>query len=193
MRYQIDARGKSCPVPVILAKKEADNGREDFSVIVDNQISVENLKRFGSNSGYETTVNEKGIEFEVSFLKSQDVCDSIQQTGNGAWAVFVGKERIGEGDPELGASLIKMFFYTLTQDSNIPRYIIFMNSGVKIPVENEQVVEHLKDLNGRGTKILTCGTCLNYYEIADKLQVGAVSNMYDIVDAMKAVNKVISV
>lgn len=193
MSYQIDARGKSCPVPVLMAKKEVDNGREDFSVIVDNQTSVENLKRFGSNSGYETAVNEKGSEFEISFVKSQNICDSAQTPENGTWAVFIGKERIGEGDPELGESLMKMFFYTLTQDNNIPRCILFMNSGVKIPVENEQAVEHLKALNEKGTEILICGTCLNYYEIADKLQVGTISNMYDIVDAMRTVNKVITI
>lgn len=108
------------------------------------------------------------------------------------YAVFVGREGIGEGSPELGASLLKMFFYTLAQDSDIPRYILFMNAGVKVPVDNEQVTEHLKALEEMGSEILVCGTCLNYYDIAAGLRIGTVSNMYDIAKAMKSVDKVIT-
>ena len=194
MNYQIDARKKTCPIPVVMAKKEVDNGKENFSVIVDNQTAVENLKRFGSNSGYETTVKEAGADFEVNFIRFQGSCDSLMPfPGNKDWAVFIGKERIGEGDLELGTSLLKMFLYTLAQDANTPKYILFINTGVKIPVENEQIIEHLKVLQEKGTEILVCGTCLNFYEISEKLQVGTISNMYDIVDAMKLVDKVITI
>jgi len=193
MSYQINARGKICPIPVVLAKKEVDTGIDNFTIIVDNQTAVENLKRFGTSSGYNTIVNQIGVDYEIEFIKSQDSCYSMTLQDNKSWAVFVGKEIIGEGDQELGSTLLKMFFYTVLQDENIPQYILFINTGVKIPVENEQIVEHLKDLNEKGTEILVCGTCLNFYEIADKLQVGTISNMYDIVGAMKAVNKVITI
>jgi selenium metabolism protein YedF len=85
-----------------------------------------------------------------------------------------------------------MFFYTLTQDENIPSYILFMNDGVKATTNNDQVIEQLITLSEMGAVILVCGTCLNYYNITDKLKVGTVSNMYDIVNAMKAVDKVIT-
>lgn len=193
MNYQVDARGKNCPMPVLMAKTEADSKKEAFSVIVDNQIAVENLKRFAGSSGYAVTVDAAGSDFEVHFKKSQASLEETHLTDDKSWAIFVSKDQIGEGDFELGVSLLKMFFYTLTQDSNLPDCILFMNSGVKAAVENEQVVEHLKDLHEKGVEILICGTCLNFYEIANKVQVGTVSNMYDIVDTMKAVNKVVSI
>lgn len=201
MDNQIDARRKTCPVPVIMAKKEADEGKEKFSVLVDNPTAVENLKRFGASSGYASVVKEIGSDYEVDFTKTGCSCDvpaaapedDSRAAGKKSWAVFVGKEMIGAGDPELGENLLKMFFYTLTQDENIPEYLLFMNAGVKIPVENEQITEHLKELQDKGAQVLVCGTCLNFYEIADKLQTGTVSNMYDIVGAMKSVDKVITV
>jgi selenium metabolism protein YedF len=192
MNYQIDARGKACPTPVIMAKKESDSGREQFSVLVDNQTAVENLKRFGSANGYETAVSDKGADFEIEFVKSQSLCEAAALQSNKSWAVFVSREGIGEGDPELGATLLKMFFYTLAQDRNIPQYILFMNNGVKVPANNEQVVEHLQTLKESGAEILVCGTCLNFYGLADQLKVGLVSNMYDIAGAMSTVDKVIT-
>lgn len=197
----IDARGKACPIPVVMAKKEAAAGKEEFSVLVDNITAVENLKRLGASSGFSTVARENGTDFEVKFTKVGEAYNALaavpDQTGRTAvghgWAVFIGKEQIGEGDPELGGSLMKMFLYTLTQDDDAPSYILFMNSGVNLPVRDEQVIEHLKVLQEKGAQVLVCGTCLNFYGMADNLKVGLVSNMYDIVDAMKAVNKVITI
>ncbi len=87
---------------------------------------------------------------------------------------------------------MKMFFYTLTQGEEIPDFVLFMNDGVKVPVANEQAVEHMQALQDRGTRILVCGTCLKYYKLEDSLKVGTVSNMYDIAEAMQAVDKVIT-
>lgn len=192
MYNKVDARGKACPIPVVMTKKEVDNGSENFIVLVDNKTAVENLKRFGKNSGYQTEITESNSEFEVSFTKMVDFDNCIIIDNDKKWAVFVGNEGIGEGDLDLGSSLMKMFFYTLNQDKDIPRYILFMNKGVKVATDNDQVVEQLKALQKMGSEILVCGTCLNYYNIADKLKIGTVSNMYDIVSTMKAADKVIT-
>ena len=85
-----------------------------------------------------------------------------------------------------------MFFYTLAESDDIPKYILFMNDGVKVPTLNEQAIEHLKELQKLGVNILVCGTCLSFYGLDNKLSVGAVSNMYEIISAMKEVEKVIS-
>jgi len=87
---------------------------------------------------------------------------------------------------------MKMFFFTLTQNSDVPSYVLFMNEGVKVPVGSQQAIEHLKVLAERGTKVLVCGTCLNFYGLSDSLKVGIVSNMYDIAEAMLNVDKVIT-
>lgn len=104
----------------------------------------------------------------------------------------MGQDVIGGGDRELGANLMRMFFYTLAQGEDKPGAVLFMNAGVKLPTQDEQVVEHLKALSDAGVEILVCGTCLNFYGIAEALKVGTVSNMYDIVTRMQKADKVIS-
>lgn len=194
MDSMIDARGKACPIPVIMAKKEADRGNKDFTLLVDNKTAVENLTRFGENNGFNIDVEEKGLDdFSIRFVKSAEGDTSTRvAAGKQSWAIFIGREGIGDGDPELGESLMKMFFYTLEQGENTPDYVLFMNDGVKVPVANDQAVEHLKALQDREAKILVCGTCLKFYNLEDSLKIGTVSNMYDIAEAMQAVNKVIT-
>lgn len=194
MESMINAKEKACPIPVILAKKEADRGNKEFTLLVDNKTAVENLTRFGQNNGFIITVDEKGPDdFSVRFVRSSEEEKSTGTEGaKGSWAIFIGREGIGHGDLELGESLMKMFLYTLEQGEDTPDFVLFMNHGVKVPVENDQAIEHLKALQDRGAKILVCGTCLKYYGLADSLKVGNVSNMYDIADAMQAVDKVIT-
>lgn len=196
MNNEIDARGKNCPIPVMMAKGETDRNVLSFCILVDNVTAVENLKRFGENAGYRITVTDRDADHIVSFLKTE-THSSIQNSDHpkkrsGSWAIFAGGEGMGEGEIELGASLIKMFFYTLAEDDDIPCYILFMNSGVKVPVYNEQAIKQLCILEEKGSKILVCGTCLNYYNIGEDLKIGTVSNMYDITEALKSVDKVIT-
>lgn len=193
MENKIDARGKACPIPVIMAKKEADAGVKDFLITVDNKTAVENLRRFGGNNGFKTDIIEEGDEiYTISFSKTGTANNENEKSRAGSWAVFVGKEGLGQGDPELSDTLIKMYLFTLAQGDNIPDYILFMNEGVKVPVSNTQAIEHLGELKEKGTKILVCGACLNFYNLAELLKVGTVSNMYDISEAMLAVDKVIT-
>ena len=193
----IDAKGKNCPIPVIMAKKEIDNGTDAFIIEVDNSIAVENLKKLAKSQGFFTSVKENGENFSVGFNKNCEECkeildklEEISLVGN--WAVFIGKEIIGAGIEELGKNLMKMFFYTLSESDDLPKYLLFMNDGVKVPTLNEQAIEHLREIENKGTEIMVCGACLNFYNLEDKLGAGKVSNMYDISNAMKEVNKVIT-
>lgn len=199
MGILVDAKGKLCPIPVVLAKKEIDGGAAEFTVEADNATAVENLQRLADSQGYRTTVQSADGVFSIDFTKAP--CEQARPSGADArdagpadrsWAVFVGRETVGEGDPELGGSLMKMFFYTLSQSDDLPEAVLFMNGGVKLPTLNDQVAGHLCELAGKGVDVLVCGTCLNFYGIADKLQVGTVSNMYDIVERMKRAGKVVS-
>lgn len=193
----IDAKGKNCPIPVIMAKKEIDNGGNAFIVEVDNAIAVENLKKLAKNQGFYTNVKEENGNFSVIFNKECEECNEIlteleNKSSLGNWAIFIGKEIIGAGSEELGKNLMKMFLYTLSESDDIPKYILFMNDGVKVPTNNEQAIEHLKELENKGVEILVCGTCLNFYNLESRLSVGKISNMYDITNAMKETEKVIT-
>ncbi len=193
---QIDARGKACPTPVILAKKEIDGGCRDLTVLVDNRTAVENLTRLANSAGMSVTSGENAGGLYVRLTGEGKVVENpvitCPTTGNG-YAVFIGKDAIGAGDPALGSNLMKMALYTLAQGDSAPAHILFMNDGVKLPAgEEQQVIDSLMTLSEKGTIVLVCGTCLNFYGIADRLKVGIVSNMYDILSAMQRADKVIT-
>ena len=193
----IDARGKACPTPVIMAKKAISAGESTFTVLVDNTTAVENLKRLAENQGFDAAVTEQGGAFHLAFVRTgcpacEEAVNSPLPTPGGDWAVFVGRDVIGDGDRELGTSLMRMFFYTLSQGEDRPGAVLFMNAGVKLPTLDEQIPEHLKALAADGVEILVCGTCLNFYGLTEQLQVGTVSNMYDIVTRMQKAGKVVS-
>lgn len=193
----IDARGKACPTPVIMAKKAISAGESSFTVLVDNTTAVENLKRLAANQGFDAAAAEAEGVFSVAFTRTgcaacEEAVNSPLPAPGGDWAVFVGRDIIGDGDRELGTNLMRMFFYTLSQGEDKPGAVLFMNAGVKLPTLDEQVAEHLKALSAVGVEILVCGTCLNFYGLTDRLRVGTVSNMYDIVTRMQKAGKVIS-
>lgn len=204
MNKVLDAKGKECPMPVIMAKKEIDSGNDSFVVEVDNDIAVQNLKKLANNQGFAVSVEEENSLFKVYFSKDLDKLSEVEvfnetsdkleenKTEIGNWSVFIGKEIIGAGNEELGKSLIKMYLYTISESDNLPKSILFMNDGVKVPTLNHQAAEHLRDLETKGVEILVCGACLNFYGLEEKLKVGKVSNMYYITNCMKEASKVIT-
>ncbi len=190
----VNGVGLNCPMPVIMTKKEYDNGERSLLVKVDNETACENLTRFAENLGGKAEVAAVGDIFEVSVLFEGAVADKTEgqavlaKTTND-YVVFCGSEFVGNGNDELGATLMTMFFYTLTESEDLPSSICFMNGGVKLACENEQVIEHLKELENKGVEVVVCGACLNFFSLKNK--VGKVGNMYEIVTKMQKTGKVI--
>lgn len=196
MSQIIDAKGKPCPQPVILAKQAIAAGARAFTVEVDNPTAVGNLQRLAASQGCTVQAEERadGV-FALAFERTGEACaceEAAEAAQPKTYAVFVGRDVVGDGDRELGANLMRMFFYTLLQSDDLPQSICFMNAGAKLPACDGQVVGHLKDLVEKGVEVLVCGTCLNFYGLSERLQVGTVSNMYDIVTRMQQAGKVIS-
>ena len=93
---------------------------------------------------------------------------------------------MGEGDDALGKILMKSYMYALSESSEIPEELVFLNGGVKLVTEGTEVLDSIKELERKGTKIISCGTCLDFYGLKDKLLTGEVSNMYTIVEIMNS-------
>ncbi len=201
----IDAFGKQCPAPLVMAKKEIDAGNRAVQIKVDNETSVKNLSRLGKKTGLAVAVEPIEGGFLVSYSEGDGAAEGFAgaldavvsgaqgESGSG-YAVFVGKDHVGEGDPVLGRNLMKMALYTLAEAGDAPVSLLFMNEGVRLvadPAETE-AVQSVRKLMEQGTEVLVCGTCLNFYGIADDLQVGDVSNMYDILERMREASKVIT-
>ena len=188
---RIDAGGKQCPIPVIMAKKELEAGEQDVEIIVDGPTQVGNLERLGDALGRKATSEPFGDKFLVKFANGETVKGASVAEAD-TYAVFFNTNAIGTNNSELGGNLAKMAIFTLSESERVPSYVLFMNEGVKLPAGDEpQIIENLNTLIEKGTQVLVCGTCLNFYGIKDDLKVGTVSNMYDILGAMQEVSKVI--
>ena len=95
--------------------------------------------------------------------------------------MVLSSDKMGEGEEKLGKILIKGFVYALTQLEQLPSAVLFYNSGAFLSCEDSPVLEDLKLLEEEGVEICTCGTCLDFYGLKEKLAVGNVVNMYQIV------------
>ena len=191
IEMRIDAGGKQCPIPVIMAKKQLEAGEQDVEIIVDGPTQVGNLERLGDALGRKATSEPFGDKFLVKFANGETIKGASVAEAD-TYAVFFNTNAIGTNNSELGGNLAKMAIFTLSESERVPSYVLFMNEGVKLPAGDEpQIIENLNTLIEKGTQVLVCGTCLNFYGIKDDLKVGTVSNMYDILGAMQEVSKVI--
>jgi selenium metabolism protein YedF len=91
-------------------------------------------------------------------------------------------EFLGRGNDELGMLLMSKFLGTLTESEDKPARMVFINSGVKLVAEGSWALGHLKKLENQGVEILSCGTCLDFYEITKKIGVGKATSMVNAVD-----------
>ena len=195
----VNAMGDNCPIPVIKTKKamQALTGPETIEVLVDNEIAVQNVTKLAKEQGGEVSSEKLGEkEYKVTIkmqgapaADAEVVCTPDQK---GDLIVVVYSDRMGTGNAELGKVLIKGFIYAVTQLDTLPKKMLFYNGGAKLTWEGSESLEDLKELKSRGVKILTCGTCLNYYELSDKLAVGEVTNMYDIAEKMAGASLIVS-
>ena len=177
----IDCSGKTCPLPVIEAKKVLEDKEvNEITVLVDNSISRENVMRFLESQGFSVTAMEEKGKHRIEGTRNQETTEQPSITNTKKLLVFVDGETVGRGSEELGAILMRSFLLTLKELNPLPWRIIFMNSGVKLAVDGSPYIVALNDLVAIGAEILSCGTCLDYYRVKDKLMVGRISNMYEI-------------
>lgn len=195
----VDARGLACPQPVILTKKEADIGESQITVIVDNDTAKQNVIKFGTSLQYEISTENKSDGVYITLSKKCDGNVISKEAGvelkisSNKNAYLITTDKLGRGSDDLGKILMKSFLYTLSETKPNPDFLIFLNSGVKLTTVGSDSIEDLKKMETAGTKIVSCGTCLDFFEIKGNLQVGSVSNMYDIVEIITESQKVITI
>jgi len=196
MSTNIDARGMACPLPVIATKKALEGIVSGvITILLDNAIAKENVVKFAAAHGCGVSITNQNSDFLVKITKGAFVPEQtvIDQPAAGSDTVYiVTQDTLGHGNCELGAVLMKGFMTTLLEIQPLPKTLIFMNSGVLLTIENSPVLPHLAKLAQDGVEILSCGTCLDYFEVKDKLAAGGLTNMYTIVQAMSAAAKVIT-
>ena len=190
---KVNAMGDTCPIPVIKTKKaiaEAQ-GQGTIEVLVDNEIAVQNVTKMAASEGGNVT-SEKVADKEYKITIVLDgAAKDAEEAADENLVVVVSSDRMGAGNDDLGKVLIKGFIFAVTQLEKLPKTILFYNGGATLTAEGSDSLADLKHLEEEGVEILTCGTCLNYYGLSDKLQVGSVTNMYTIVEKMAGADKII--
>lgn len=203
----IDAMGKACPVPVVLAKKAAaelalEGG--EIQVLVDNQPACDNLKNMAEGNGYtaeeemlhsgsyRVTIKVPAKTQEQLMIQSVKEGIPIQKKDSGL-VVVVSKNYMGQGSEEFGKILIKGFLFSLTQLETPPKAVLFFNSGVLLTVEGANTLDDLLELEKAGTQIKICGTCADYYSVKSTLGVGQIVNMMAITEQMASAGSVINI
>ncbi len=216
----IDAFGETCPKPVIRAMKALAESGADGSVrvLVDNTVAVENLKRLAASKqgsaevaevegGWAVTVS--GVPAELAgnpqgtdaALAEAGIACPVPGDGDAAApapaarrqvTVFVGSSTFGQGAEELGRILIKGLVYAFSQADEVPHRIVFFNDGARLTCEGSEMLDDIRELERRGCEVLTCGTCLDFHGIKDRLAVGGVTNLYAISEIALGPDKVVT-
>ena len=194
MEKIVDARGMACPLPVVNAKKAAEalHPGDTLIVLVDNEIAVQNLQRFAEHMGFSVTGEKLGEqEYTVTMhiggeaKPEPEVACAVDARKKGM-LVVLSANTMGTGEEKLGKTLMKAFVFALTKQDVLPETLLCYNSGAFLTCEGADTLEDLKLLESEGVTILTCGTCLDFYGLKEKLAVGGVTNMYDIVERMES-------
>ena len=202
MEKMINCMGMACPLPVVNAKKAAEqlHTGDVLTVMVDNGIAVQNLTRFAEHKGFGVSAQKKGDkEYAVimqiagaapAMAAQEEIACAVDSRRKGMLVVLSGNV-MGTGDAKLGTSLMKAFVFALTKQDQLPDTILCYNTGAYLTCEDADTLEDLKLLESEGVTVLTCGTCLDFYGLKEKLAVGGVTNMYDIVERMENAAQII--
>jgi selenium metabolism protein YedF len=194
----IDCRGMTCPQPVVETKKALEAaGSQEFLILVDNPTSRENVSRFAASQGYRVHVSEKQGYSALTIRKGEKVGEEggpfSKAADAGDLVFFLDSDSLGRGSEELGGVLMRSFLHTLAEAELKPGKVILVNSGVKLACEGSAVLDDLRAIDSQGVEILACGTCLSYFAIKDRLRVGRVSNMYEILETLAQAGRTVKV
>jgi selenium metabolism protein YedF len=192
---EIDCRGKACPHPVLMTKQALEGLIEgEVILIVDNVAACENVERFAKSQGCPVTIEKRGADFHLRLQKgkSGEGRETVsEKKDRGNIVVYLNSRFLGIGDEGLGSILMRSYLKTLLELDTKPNRLILINSGVWLSSEGSDVLETLKVLSERGVEILSCGTCLDFYGLKEKVKVGIVSNMFTIAQTLLEAERVV--
>lgn len=179
---EIDVRGLVCPEPVVRTRQALESAGAAVDVVTDSPDSRENIVRLGEREGCRTSWHEREPGVFVVRLEPPGRAPTGEvSTGN---VVFISSDCIGRGDDKLGRLLTTLFLRTLSERPTKPAFLLLANGGVKLALTDSDDLKTLRTLEGQGVRIMVCGTCLDFFGVKDRLQVGVVSNMYELVDIL---------
>lgn len=197
----LDCTGLNCPQPLIDTKNhlEAHPETARLSVVVDNQAAAENVSRFLSSRGFQTTTTGMTPRLTITGVgtgaaATDDTPKAAAQSpapSDKNTLVMITHNTLGTGDKTLGAALMINFIKTLPEIRDSLWRMVFVNEGVKLTIEGSDTLPVLQQLEKDGISILVCGTCLDYFKLLERKQVGETTNMLDIITSLQVAAKII--
>ena len=199
---ELDVRHLACPGPVLALRDLLGEGESKIRLHVADRLAESNVTRFAQTRGAEVQANPEvsgGFMIEVTAgtdsatAKSGEEALLIPDTigANGPTVVQVTSSAMGHGDDDLGDLLLRSFLKTQMQLESKPAAIIFYNGGVKLCCQGSFLIDDLRALERDGIEIIACGTCLNFFDLADQLEVGRVTDMLEIASTLAQAGRLI--
>lgn len=198
----VDTKGLTCPAPLIKTRQalnEALEG-ESLQIVIDNATSLSNIRRFLKDNKLSSSEKEENAIWTITVNRGEvmpvienieDYCSvSEERTGKNV-VVAIASDKMGTGDDELGTRLINSFFKVLPLVQPLPSSVVFYNAGVKLAVTGSLAEEYLKEIEAKGVKLYLCTTCIDYFLLREKIKVGNISDMYQIINVLNEADLII--
>jgi len=196
---KLDYSHHQCPYPVVETRKQIlANSGEPLTVLVGDQAGRDNVSRLAAKMGYQSSAIAAGNNFQLTLTPPEEQEPATEMTAPsappvaGKTVIYCGSDRMGSGDDQFGRVLMINFLTTLLEMEPLPDIILFVNSGIDLTTQGSPVLEALQTLESRGVDIASCGLCLDFYQKKEQLQVGRVTNMYEMVEVQCQAGRVIT-
>jgi len=196
---KLDYSQHQCPYPVVETRKQIlANPGTSLVILVGDQAGRDNVSRLATKMGYKTVAVEAGNNFQLTLTPEDSTGETTQSQpisvtpATGKTVIYCGSDRMGDGDDQFGRVLMINFLTTLLEMDPLPDIILFVNSAIDLTTQGSAVLEALKTLESRGVDIASCGLCLDFYQKKDQLQVGRVTNMYEMVEVQCQAGRVVT-
>ncbi len=199
----IDARGLSCPAPVLLVKDTLERENlQELTVLVDDEACRENVTRFLGSQNFSVTDTRQGNKIQLDARRDAnstgpETKTTTQPTGEHPDCqkilIMIAGDRLGSGDAVLGEKLMVSYLKTIKEMGPDLWQLVFINGGVKLTTDSSAVLQELQEYEKAGVIIFACGTCLEHFGLTAAKKVGQTTNMLDIVTATQLADKVITI
>jgi selenium metabolism protein YedF len=194
---EVNAIGKPCPQSVVMTKKAlSEAGKAGVVVFVDNEAERDNVVKMAEKGGLKVKVyrkTKKGFKVEIKkgLLPKNKKSGNTKKVLSKEKIVYLFESDFIGTNRELGKVLSNGFLNAVEELPERKSFIVLISKGVKLAIKKSYVLNRLKSLEEKGFDILICGTCLDYFKIREKVDVGRISNALEIMECMTEVDKVI--
>ena len=186
---KLDCSNLACPEPVLQTKKALEKLPNDsvLEVVVNSLASKENVIRFAQNGGFDVRVEELNEGKSLIIIVKGFACTFAPNTTDEQFldkTLFLKSDKVGEG--ELGAKLVVGFLKSTLELPKLPKRIICVNEAVRLTTaeENEPIIAVFKAFEAKGVEIYSCGVCLEFFGLSEKLKVGKIGNAYNTIEML---------